>query len=88
MGGSSDFYGLPGGYYHFGSCERVLKGAMVQPVVPSQNFPLVPSQEVLNRPQLGHFLTCGLGYYHVHVRLLQVIGNLGWDLSQSWEVLS
>ena len=55
---------------------------MVQPVMPKQNLPIVPYQEVLGRPQLGHVLSRDLGSYHILVQLLQVGGELVWDLGK------
>ena len=34
---------------------------MVQPVVPNQELPIIPSQKVLVRPHIGHVLPCDLG---------------------------
>ena len=61
-GDFSDLSGPPGYYYCFGSSDEVLEGAMVQPVVPNQNLPLIPSKEVLGGPQIDHVLSCELGY--------------------------
>ena len=61
---------------------------MVQPVVPNQDIPLISSQKVLSRPQLGHVLPHDIGYCGIFVHLLQVGEDSGWALSQSQEVFS
>ena len=36
---------------------EVFENAMVHTMIPKQELPLIPFQEVLGRPQLGHVLT-------------------------------
>ena len=47
---------------------------MVQPVVPNQNLPLFPYQNVLGWPHIGRVLPRELIFCQIFVRLLQVIG--------------
>ena len=61
---------------------------MVQTMVPNQNVPLVLSQEAIVGLQLGYVLPRDLGSYHILVQLFQVCGELGWDIGQSYEILS
>ena len=61
---------------------------MVQPVVPNQELPLIPSQKILGWPHLGHILPHELGYYYIFVHLLQYGGDLGWSIGWSYEFFS
>ena len=54
---------------------------MVQPMMPNQDLLLVPSKEVLSRPQLDNVLSREIGSYHILVHLLLVDGELGWGFS-------
>ena len=59
---------------------------MIYHVVTNQNLPLIPYQEVLVGPQLGHVLPCEFKYDQILLHFLQVGGDLGWDIDQSYEV--
>ena len=59
-----------------------LEGAMVKPVSPNHDLPLVPSKEVLGVPQLVHVLDCGPISYRIFVHFLQVGGGLFWYLGR------
>ena len=49
---------------------------MVQPVMKNQDIPIVPSQEVLGGPKLGHVLPHDTIPYHIFPHSLQVGGQL------------
>ena len=51
---------------------------MVQPVVPNQELPIVPSHKVLSWPLLDHVLSREIGSYHLFLNLLQILVGI-WD---------
>ena len=56
-----DLSELLGYYPPLGYSEEVFEIVRVQPVLPNQEFTLVPSQKVLGLPQIGHVLPRELG---------------------------
>ena len=79
----SDIDELTWYYPPIGYSDEVFERSMVWNVVPNQELPLVPSQEVLSLPHLVHVLPHELVSYRIFVRPLQVGGYLVWDLGRS-----
>ena len=57
---------------------------MIQSVVTNQKITIILSQEVIGGQHLIHVLPHELGSYHIISHFLQVGGELGWALVQSY----
>ena len=60
---------------------------MVHPVVPNQELPLTPSQEILGWPQLYHVLHSDLVSNHIIFHVFKMGGKLWLYFGWSWVVL-
>ena len=56
--------------------------------MPNQELPIVLSQKIIGWPELDQVLPNEIVSYHIFVHLLQVYGDLRWDLGWSYVVFS
>ena len=81
-----EFYDLADilGYYtSFVKSDKGIESAIVWYVIPNQELPLVPPQDILRGPQLGNVLAFEFRSNHIPPRIFQKGGQSWWDFGCS-----